>query len=389
MGKAPGFAHFLAASLSSLLLLTLAFPLAAQTSVNTNPCGYCDVGAFSSTNTYIGLQANSDTLVSIPFTQPPAFVGTISSVSGNVVTVNNAPNWTANQFVYASGTQNSTYYALLGSVSGGGTDPNQGCYYTVTANGSNTLTLSLGNDNIGSVPANTQITLIPYWTLGTLFPASNANVSFTPSTTTRSLKTQILIPDYTDAGINLGSTALYFYINSGSNVGWRLFGDSITTNHSDDILNPYGYIIVRNQNSAPTLPLVTNGYVSTGSQTVQLATLTSSQQDNAAAIIQPVGVTLDNSGLSPSNGSFTASTSTRSLQDQLLFYNNSSTGINQSASALYYYISNGSNVGWRLFGDSVTTDHGNDVIPAGSALTIRKAATNNGATVFWTSTPTY
>src|SRR5580658_476225 len=122
MGNPPGFAHFLAGSLSSLLLLTLAFPLAAQTSVNTNPCGYCDVGAFSSTNSYVGLQANSDTLVSLPFTQPPVFVGTIASVSSNVVTVNGSPNWTSNQFVYAYGTQNSTYYALLGSVSGG-TDP--------------------------------------------------------------------------------------------------------------------------------------------------------------------------------------------------------------------------------------------------------------------------
>ena len=45
---------------------------------------------------------------------------------------------------------------------------------------------------------------------------------------------------------------------------------------------------------------------------------------------------------------------------------------------------------WRLlYGDSLTTDHGGDVIPAGSAILIRKAKTESDTTVFWINAPTY
>src|ERR1700677_4582275 len=63
--------------------------------------------------------ANSDTLLSVPFSRPPDFIGAISSVSSNTLTISGTTGWQNNQFVYgttltAGGTQHNTYYALIG-----------------------------------------------------------------------------------------------------------------------------------------------------------------------------------------------------------------------------------------------------------------------------------
>jgi uncharacterized protein (TIGR02597 family) len=197
------------------------------------------------------------------------------------------------------------------------------------------------------------------------------------------------MPNTGAQGVNLGYSQTYYFINNGTNVGWRLFGDATTTDHSNDILSPDSYFVLRNINGAPTLPLVVTGSVITGKVTLPETTLVSQDQDNDVAMIRPINVTLDNCGLNPTSGSFAATSSTRNFQDQLFIYNNAQVTTNKSPSATYYYISNGSNVGWRLFGDATTTDHGEDLIPAGSALTIRKAASPAGFTDFWQNTPTY
>ena len=78
------------------------------------------------------------------------------------------------------------------------------------------------------------------------------------------------------------------------------------------------------------------------------------------------------------------------MQDQLLFFDNSVVAFNKSSSKAYYYINNMvnglPNVGSA--GAAATTDHGNDLIPTGSALIIRKAI-STGFTAFWQNTPTY
>jgi uncharacterized protein (TIGR02597 family) len=365
--------------------------LAAGQTVTTDPVGF--VQPFNGSPNQINLLANSDTLVSSPFTRPPAFTGAISSIAGNVITVVGSPGWTTSpqQFVYAQGTQPNHYYVLIGAIAS--SPSKEGHIYNVTANGSNTLTVDTTNDNLTGIPVNTQVILIPHQTLGTVFrvgdpPAGDANVSYTPTTNTHQFKTQVLIPDRTTTGINLASSATYYYINSGANVGWRLFGDAVTTDHGDDVLVPNSYFTVRNQNGAPGLTLTTVGSVLTKKLALPLATSASGKQDNAVTMVRPVSVSLNNSGLNPADGSFVATTNTHNFQDQLFLYDNTQASTNKSASATYYYINSGGNVGWRLFGDSVTNDHGGDLIQAGSAITIRKAQ-GTGSPVYWTNAPTY
>lgn len=336
--------------------LALINGLAAQAPIASDPVGTASTLC----------PTNSDTFVSIPYTRSPEFAGLIQSTSGNVITVVGMPNWTSNQFVYAAGSQPKHYYALIGSSST--SNPKEGHTYSITANSSNTLTVDTTQDNLAGTPSNTQIILIPYWTLATVFPPSDQNVSFTPTTSTTSYQTQIRIPSSTATGINLPYSPIYFFL---SNVGWRVVGDN-TTDHGDDILLQNRYFVVRNDNSAPTLPLTSLGAFATKKLTVPLKTGTSGQQDNPVSILRPWNVALNATGLGPADGSFAAN-------DQLLLFDNTQAALDKIPSATYYYDTH-----WRLTGQP-SNDRGNDVIPAGTGFVIRKAATTSGQTALWTN----
>ena len=88
--------------------------------VTTDPVGFTTTSCLGNSDTYLG----------IPFTRPPEFTGTVQSANANTLTVNGAPGWTNNQFVYAAGTQPKHYYVLIGN--GGATNLKEGHIYTVT-----------------------------------------------------------------------------------------------------------------------------------------------------------------------------------------------------------------------------------------------------------------
>ncbi len=434
---AKNLSQFLAVVSISLAAVSAA---SAQTAV-TDPVGYLNITCSGS----------SDTIVALPFTRPPEFVGAVASTGSNTVTVSGSTGWTNNSLVYSgSGVQPKTYYVLIGAnpvsipgtvttgsgsstVTGVGTafltgttpvavgdglnitgagyytvqavnsntsltitipalagvsgaaatvskSAKEGNSYTVTANDSSTLTLNLNGDNsaLSSVQPNTQIILIPYWTLKSVFPASDANVSYTPSTSPLLRKTQIQIPNYSGNGIDLTPSATYYYYNS----AWRQAGRNTSEDHSDDVLIPNGYFTVRNS-SSPTTTLTVTGNVLMQKLVVPLATSSSGAQDNSVSTIRPVDVTLNSSGLI-SSGAFTVSTSPLLRKDQLLVFDNTQVSFDKVPAATYYYY----NGAWRKAGANVTLDFGTDVIPAGAGVVIRKS-TSDGSTRFWSFTPTY
>ena len=165
-------------SLAMANTLLLQNSATAQT-VATDPVGFTTVSCLG----------NSDTFVSIPFTRPAEYVGAIASVGANTITVSGTP-WTVNQFVYAAGTQPKRYYVLIGPAA----NPKEGHTYFINSNTNNQLTVDTTQDNLTGIPSNgtVQLVVIPYWTPATLFPASDANVSFTPTTSSASYKTQLL-----------------------------------------------------------------------------------------------------------------------------------------------------------------------------------------------------
>lgn len=369
-----------------LSLLVLVSALLFPSSINAQSMTSDPVG-FTTTS----LPANSDTLINPPFTRPSEYVGAITSAAGSTISVSGSP-WTTNQFVYVQGVQSKHYYALIGPAAT--TDPKEGHVYAIVSNTTNSLVVDTSQDNIVGIPANAQLLVIPNWTPATIFPASDANVSFTPTTSSGSYKTQVLIPNYSAAGINQGYLTTYFFSNNVdgtvNNIGWRVAGDNIT-NHDDDPLFPDGYMAVRNQNGAPALNLTALGGVLTKKLAVPLNTMNGQQQDNSVSMVRPIDVTLNNTGLNPTDGSFVATNANpytnveqAKIRDQLFVFSNTNVGINKPPTAIYYYAVPG---GWRTLKDP--SDHGNDIIPAGSALIVRKAPTKNGQSVYWTNSPTY
>jgi len=343
--------------------LIVSAPAWAET---TQPVGFTSVSAL----------ANSDTLYSVPLTRPSEFSGTVQSVTSSVITVAETPSWTNNQFVYLAGTQPKTYYVLVGG--GGTSNPEEGHTYAITANGSNTLTVDTTVETLSGITANTEVTIIPYWTMATVFPASKAGVYFTATTLSTSYKTQVLVPDNTVNGVNLPVTTYFFSNNvdgTTGNVGWRIVGDN-TTDHGDDPLLPDSYFNIRNLNGSPTLTFRGFGHVLTDKFTTGLQTLNTGQQDNAVAMIRPIGVTLNQTGLTPTDGSFVATIRPNQIKDALLIFNNAQVKHNKKPSAIYFYFGGTGPMGWKKKG-------------AGSAIVIRKARTATGATVFWTNPPTY
>src|SRR2546430_13041517 len=110
--------------------------LLAQTTVTTDPVGLTSTSCLGNSDTYLG----------IPFTRPPEFTGTVQSANANTLTINGAPGWANNQFVYAAGTQAKHYYIVVGN--GGASNSKEGHNYFVLYNGASTLTVDTSFDNL-------------------------------------------------------------------------------------------------------------------------------------------------------------------------------------------------------------------------------------------------
>ncbi len=332
----------------------------AQT-VTTAPVGFVRYNAL----------ANSDIFVTPPFERPAIWTGTIASVSGSVVTLNNA-SFTANQLVYASGTQPNTYYLRIGNHST--TNPKEGNYYTITANGTNTVTLDLAGDNISSIAPGTKAKIIPYWTLNTLFPNGQGVVG---SPSVLSPVTEILVPSQTANGTNLATAATYFYLNNQSQ--WKMIGSA--SNKNDTVLNPDSYFIVRSKSTGSQFAIA--GNVELGKQSLWLRTQNSGKQDNPVGLARPMPIKLDDLGLI-SSGAFAPSPSVLQVTDELLVFNNSATGINKSATATYFYTGGQ----WKKIGN-ISYNAGNDTINLYEGVIIRKNQVSGGPTVVGINPPNY
>lgn len=315
----------------------------------------------------LALLGNSDTFVSVPYTRAGVIAETVGSVAGNVVTVNGSPNWIPNQFVYSAGVQTNSYFARFtsGAVAGK--------FYPITTNSANALTLSLGTDSLGSVITGDNLTIEAYWTPATLFP-NGAGIFASPTPGNR--YTEALLPDTTTTGINLSATTV-LYFNAGV---WKQVGQG-STSHSDDILSPNSFFIVRH--NVPTNSILTVlGSVVSAKIAVQLQASPSTQQDNYVALPRPVAVSLNDSGLITS-GAFLASPLPGNRTDELQIFDNSVAQKNKSSSAIYYYWSSA----WRRVGAGSTDVGADQVFTAGAGIVIRKATNSAGAT--WINSPTW
>lgn len=331
----------------------------AQTTVATDPVGFMT----------IDLPVGSDTIVAAPLTKAPVFQGAVTSRNGFVLTSTGAD--------FGDLTSLPHYLQVIGGAQ-------NGMIFDISANTTDTLTLTDNGVQPTGLDAGATYKVIPYWTLGQLFPVADQGVSFTPSlnTLTTGRRTQILFPNVTGTGVNRAPAATYFFV---TNTFWRSTTSATADANNTPIL-PDSYVIVRNTtNSQSGLKLTSVGSVNTGAMVVQLDRVSNSANDNYVSLGRPVDITLNNLGLITS-GAFTPSinTLTTGRRDQLQVFNNAAIGFNKAPSATYYYLTNSSTQGWRSTATG-TNDVGDTVIQAAVGYVIRKATNGTTGSQFWTN----
>lgn len=303
--------------------------------------------------------ANTDTLVSPTFVRPAIWRGTTASASGSTIVLSDAPAWEGGSF---SAFGKPTYVRFTSG-------PLKGHYFTVTACSGSTLTVDSAGFNLSQAANGDGAEVAPYWTLITLFPASAAGTSFIASPNAISRQTELLFFDATQTGINRAASSIYYF----SNGAWRKTGAAVVTSFNDTVIYPDTYFLMRNKAGATTITHV--GRVQDGALGTVIVAASSTENDNFLALSFPADVTLDQSGLA--NGAFTATTTPFQRKDTLLWFNPENTGINNAASAVYYYY----NGAWRKVGSPITTDFGSTVkLNAGSGFIVRKASAGSTAT---------
>jgi len=338
-------------------------PVAAVPAVTTLPVGFANLAA----------PVNSDVLVSPCFARPRVYSGAIGGLSGAVITTADNPGWSANSWVHSLPSQPETYYVQFKTGNAAGR-----CY-AVLANTAQTVTIDWNGDTPAAAVADTFV-IIPYWTLSTLYPATEAGAAFTASTSETALGTELFFFARPSVGVNLPVSASYYFLNG----SWRKAGDSSSNSYDDTVVTPGSYIIQRNKGTATAVSiygLVPNGVISTA----LISQGGSARQDNPVSLFFPGTVTLDNSNLLGSGG-FRASSSPALHTDELYVFDNTASGFNKAAAMVYFYY----NGAWRKVGAPITSDFGSSaVFVAGAGVIVRKSGTgSSAATDYWTYTAT-
>jgi len=326
--------------------------------------GLASAGAATQTSDIQGLlqtsaAASTDTLVSPAFGRAPVWAGAVASVSGSHLAVNGSPGWTTDQF--APGT--STYYVrvLSGSLAGH--------FLSIAGNDAASVLVDAAGLDLSTVVAGDRLELAPYWTLGTLYPAANAGVSFIASTSSLVRQTELYVYDAAGTGTNRSPSATYYFFNG----AWRKVGSPASTSFDRTVIAPDAYFIQRNKAAATKLTTV--GRVQPGQVATVLEARSGGAQDNFVAVPYPLGLTLRQLGLA-GTAAFTTSGSTLVRADEIYVFDASATGINRAPSATYYYY----NGGWRKVGDSAANDYSDSVtLAAGGGFIVRRAADETSA----------
>ncbi|MDF1789664.1 MAG: TIGR02597 family protein, partial [Verrucomicrobiales bacterium] len=214
----------------------------AQTTSSTPPIGFIRKDC----------PANSDTRVSIPLERQAVYIGPVQEASSNVITVQGSP-WTDDEFKFAAGTQDESYYVLV--LSGA----NAGRNYDVTSNSSNTLTVDVGTDSLDSISIGDRIKLLPHWTLKSAFP-NGSGVDASPNGFQR--RSELLVQDNTSSGINLASIDTFYYSSTWKGIS------SLTVDAGNEVLPPHRPLVIRNSDAATSAVFV--GVVPSDTQTVAL-----------------------------------------------------------------------------------------------------------------------
>ena len=275
--------------IQSILAAALLAPgaLFAQTTATTTPVGYVSLGNNGS------VPADTDVTISIPLLKSAVYTGTVSSVTGSDVDISGTPNFASLTSVpHVMVVENNTKSGVVGLI---------------TANDTNTLTVSLqAGQSLTGLTAGDKVSVRPAWTvlnfLGNQLPVG----------------TQLQAWSGTGQGIVLAPDLIFEW--DGTNwVDTNSFEPADNT-----VLFPGEGFFLRSLSAISNLvvsgevPLAKHNIALVGNATPDIG------QDNVISYFSPVGEIIGNSG-----AGFTAG-------DQILYYNNAASGTVKAPNVLEY-----------------------------------------------------
>ena len=266
-----------------------------------------------------------------------------------------------NQYSYVAGVQPVTYYALVtaGTL--------KGDFFTVQGNTANSLLIDPEGLPIASREI-TAVSLLPYWSLSSLFPPSQATISFIPTTNPSNVMTKVVISPPVTYGTQQPQNAGQSYYFNADLTNW-VSATNPTVPAGDAVIPPGAYVYVQNtgSNNYPLHEFISGSVLTnqfnlffTSSRTSSVISYFSLPRNSSYPIGQ-IGF---------NNSNFTQSTGTGLAQrnDQLIIDNG-----HGGVSAIYYRFKNQ----WYNTDNAVPT---NPVFPAGTVFGLKKPSSARGGT---------
>ena len=326
----------------ALLAAAAACGLASAETAYTTPVGYVQLG--DTTPGQPSVKGQSDVLLTVPLDRPTAFAGLIQSVTnGNEINLQGTPGFTGGQW---------TGVPHVVKVTSGAKD---GFYALVSSHDADTLVVTLPpGQNLTSVAAGDEVSVLPAWTAKTLFSGS-------------SLPADTELYQYSGAspGINIASDFLYVW----DGTDWI---DGVSGDPVDPVIYPGELFVIRNVGAAPIPSITVTGQVPSSSFTNVVTNFGAGQQDLPFGVFASADQTIAEAGL----------TAIAQPDDELNLYDNGSTGFNKAASTVFVF--DGTDWLDAVSGDPVPPTF---KLKTGDGFIYRRAA--GSPTVNWTATPSY
>lgn len=310
--------------------------------------------------------ASSDLYVTPSFSNSAVYSDAVDSSSAGSVTFTDASFETSE---YSSG-----HFLLIEE------GPLVGRMFTITANDATTLTLEDADDELSAADTH-QVSIVPALTLGGLFPSGLGGKSeVNPGN-----PDIILFFNDNTAGVEgFFPESIYYHSPIGDAPGWRRIGSPLDESRDDDAL-PLGQGFVVRNNSGLDVSFYLFGEVLQAKVGIPIHSSSEGATDNLVGAPRPLSIALGELGLSGDGGIIETTTVASEVKDTVRIFLNSGSGQDKEPDSVYCLFSDG----WRKVVDGVVVTSGStfegDLIPASAALVVRKVATSQSETVYWTN----
>ena len=341
------------------ILAAAACGMAFGQTAYTTPVGYLS----------LTVPAGSDTTITPSLSRAPLLQGSSTSITGNVISIATAA---ANNAFINSGDPNAKTYVLVRSGA------LAGLRFPVTSNTGSTVTVNGGASTLqdqGFVGTDL-VSVVPYWTLNTLFPGG-LGVGVTADLVDAT--SLVLFSDQVNIAANRAPNKAYFYFGGDAEnypdypAGWY-DNDNLDGGLQDTVaIDPAVLMTIRN---SPATSVTLTGEVPSVSLATKFLTSSTVANDELVGSPYPTDTTLQNSGLQQA---IAPTTDLVDAKDTIQVYNDTATGLNKAPSKVYFYFAGDAEnypdypAGWydndNLDGGLVT----DTVLKGGRCFIIRKA----------------